>query len=154
MNKKAEKFSAMLKDNGIDCFEAVETQDALQTVVFRSAMEVGGQRLPVAVVIDQSVFVIVRTLVATNCISDEAGRARVERRIDELNGQYKVFKYYIQDGGLILDLCVPASEAGFEPDLVRALLDLALKHLAETFPALMEIIWGSKDGNQGTESQT
>ncbi|MDR1367206.1 MAG: YbjN domain-containing protein [Candidatus Accumulibacter sp.] len=145
MNKKAEKFSAMLKDNAIDCFEAIETKDELQTVIYRSAMEVGGQRLPVVIIIDQSIFVIVRTVVASNCLSDEGARARVERRLGELNGQYKVFKYYVRDDSLILDMCVPMSETGFEPDVVRFLLDLAIKHLAETFPVLMETVWGKEE---------
>jgi hypothetical protein len=141
MNKKAEKFSAMLKENKIDCFELVEMKDEQSTIVYRSAMEVGGQRLPVVIAIDQSLFVIVRTIVANNCLAGEAARARVERRINDLNGQYKIFKYYVRDGSLILDMCIPASETGFEPDIVRGVLDLAVRHLTETFPALMETIW-------------
>ncbi|MDR1275361.1 MAG: histidine kinase [Candidatus Accumulibacter sp.] len=149
MNKKAEKFSAMLKENKIDCFEAVETQDEFQTVAFRSAMEVSGQRLPVVVIVDQSIFVIVRTVVASNCIDDNAVRARVERRIDEMNAQFKVFKYYVRDNSLVLDMCISASETGFEPDIVRVVLDLAVKHLTEVFPALMETIWGQKKKEKG-----
>jgi hypothetical protein len=141
MNPKAEKFSAMLKENDIKVFEVTEGEDEAQTVVYRSVLEAGGQRLPVAVIIDHSIFVIIRTAVAANCLNDDVARARVGKCINELNGAYKVFKYYVRDDSLILDMCLPATDSGFEPDLVRVALDLAIRHLTETFPSLMEAVW-------------
>ncbi|MDR3300592.1 MAG: YbjN domain-containing protein [Candidatus Accumulibacter sp.] len=144
MNPKAEKFSAMLTENKIGVFEISEVKDELQSVVYRSAMEVGGQRLPVVVIIDQSIFVIVRTIVASNYQDNEKTRAELERHLNELNGQFKIFKYYTKENNLILDMCLPASDASFDPNIIRVVLDLAIKHLTEVFPALMEIIWGKK----------
>ncbi|MDR2451110.1 MAG: histidine kinase [Candidatus Accumulibacter sp.] len=155
MSPKAEKFSALLKENNIKVFEVTEAQDELQTTVFRSALEAGGQRLPVVVIIDRSLFVIIRTVIAANCLNDEGARVRVGKRINDLNGAYKIFKYYVRDGSLILDICLPASDNGFEPDIVRVALDLAVRHLAETFPSLMEAVWGKEpaDGGQKTEDR-
>lgn len=151
MNPKAEKFSAMLKTNKIDnVFEVIEAKnqqgqkDDLETIIYRSTMEIAGQRLPVLIIVDKSVFVVIRTFVSNKSLEDDAARARVERYIDELNGNYKVFKYYIKDGSLILDMCYPTSDKGFEPDLIRVLVDLAVKHLTETYPTLMEKIWGKQ----------
>jgi hypothetical protein len=148
MSPKAEKFSALLKENKIKVFEVTEAQDELQTTVFRSALEAGGQRLPVAVIFDRSLFVIIRTVVAANCLNDENACARVGKRINELNGAYKIFKYYVRDASLILDICLTASDNSFEPDIVRATLDLAVRHLAETFPSLMEAVWGKEPAKE------
>lgn len=148
MNPKAEKFSAMLKENNISVFEVTEGQDESQATAFRSALEAGGQRLPVAVLIDRSIFVIIRTVIAANCLNDDKARTRVEKRINELNGAYKIFKYYVRDDSLVMDMCLPASDSGFEPDLVRVALDLAVRHLAETFPSLMEVVWGKRPAKE------
>jgi len=145
MNKKAEKFSERLKELKEDQqFQIEEIKDELQTVVYRSSLEVGGQRLPVVVIIDQSIFVIVRIVVANNCLTEKSPRAKLEHYINELNGAYKIFKYYIRENTLVLDMSLPAAETGFEPDLIRAALDLAIKHLGETFPATMEVVWNKK----------
>ena len=52
MNKKAEKFEKMLKENKIECFQKEEIKDELHTVLFRSFMEIEGLQLPVVVILD------------------------------------------------------------------------------------------------------
>ncbi|MDR3349737.1 MAG: hypothetical protein LBO03_09140 [Acidaminococcales bacterium] len=141
MNAKAEKFVEMTKENNITCFTVTELPDELETVVFRSTMEIDGQQLPVAVLIDKSIFVVVRTVILQK-LPDKAGvQDSVEKYAAAANGNFKVFKYYLKENNFILDMCLPATDSSFDPDMVRALLDLAIKHLQEKYRELMRIVW-------------
>jgi hypothetical protein len=144
MNAKAEKFAKMLKENNISCFTVAELPDELETAVFRSTMEIEGQHLPVAALIDKSIFVVVRTVVLPKLPGKANAKEGLERYVAAANGDYKVFKYYIKENSLILDMCLPASDSSFDPDVVRALLDLAIKHLQEKYGELMKIVWGNE----------
>ena len=46
MDSKAVKFEKFLNEKEIKCFQKEEIKDELETVVFRSFMEVEGQNLP------------------------------------------------------------------------------------------------------------
>ena len=60
-NAKALKFQEFLADNNINVFSTESLDDEFQTVIFRSRIETKGQILPMAVLIDTSVFTIIRT---------------------------------------------------------------------------------------------
>ena len=62
MNKKAEKFEKMLKENKIECFQKEEIKDELHTVLYRSFMEIEGLQLPVVVILDDSIYSIFRRI--------------------------------------------------------------------------------------------
>ena len=56
MNKKAELFQDYLKEKQITAFTVDEIKDdALNTVVFRSHIDVGGNQLPTLVILDSSI---------------------------------------------------------------------------------------------------
>ena len=65
MNKKAEKFEKMLVENStpeIDLtkiFQKEERKDELNTVLFRSFMQIEGLQLPLVVILDNSIYTIV-----------------------------------------------------------------------------------------------
>ena len=57
MNKKAESFKKYLDDNKIKSFTVDEiADDQLNSVVFRSNIEINGQQLPTIVVLDSSIY--------------------------------------------------------------------------------------------------
>ena len=63
MNKKAESFKKYLDDNKIKSFTVDEiADDQLNSVVFRSNIEINGQQLPTIVVLDSSIYGMVRVL--------------------------------------------------------------------------------------------
>lgn len=141
MNPKSEKFTKMLKEHKINCFNEEPVKDELNTVLFRSVMEIEGQRLPLVVVVDDSIYVICRVLVAGKCINDK-NRTDVGNFINKLNGNYKTFKFYTTEAGeIVMDTCLPTTVEQFEPDMVRALIDLAVKCLEENYRALMKLVW-------------
>jgi hypothetical protein len=143
MNVKAEKFAKMLKENEINCFTAEEAKDDLNTALFRSSMEIEGQRLPLVVIIDDSIYVICRTLVAGKCVTGE-NRLETLKYLNTLNCSYKTFKYFATDAGeIVMDICLPTTVEQFEPNMIRALIDLAVKNLEENYRKLMQTIWGN-----------
>ncbi len=142
MNTKAEKFAKMLTDNEINCFVSEETKDELNAVLFRSTMEIEGQRLPLVVIIDDSIYVICRTLIAGKCLTDK-NRLEVLKYLNGLNSSYKTFKYFVTEAGeIVMDICLPTTNEQFEPNMIRALIDLSVKNLEENYRPLMQIVWG------------
>lgn len=143
MNTKAEKFSKMLSETGINCFVPEEAKDDLNTVLFRSSMEIEGQRLPLVIIIDDSIYVICRTLVAGKCLT-ENNRFETLKYLNSLNSTYKTFKYFVTDAGeIVMDICLPTTNEQFEPNMIRALIDLSVKNLEENYRPLMQIVWGN-----------
>lgn len=143
MNAKAEKFAKMLSENEINCFSKEELKDDLNTVLFRSSMEIEGQRLPVVVIIDDSIYVICRTLVAGKCLTD-ANRSETFAMMNSFNSNYKTFKYFATEAGeIIMDICLPTTNETFEPNIIRVLIDLSVKNLEENYRPLMQKIWGN-----------
>ena len=105
-NTKALDFQEFLVDNNINVFSTESLEDEYQTVMFRSRIEAKGQILPMAILIDTSIFTIIRTQIVTGITADK--RPRLEHYLNELNAQYKIFKYYLRDDGVIyLDICLP-----------------------------------------------
>ena len=75
MNKKAELFDAYLKDKKITAFTVDEIKDdPLHTTAFRSHIEVGGARLPTIVILDSSIYAMIRILVAPKALRSSTTR--------------------------------------------------------------------------------
>lgn len=155
MNKKATKFQEMLTEKKIDAFQTEELKDKFDTTVFRSHLEVKGQYLPLMVLLDDSLYSIVRVIIASKAI-DEKSRPHVLEHIDHLNRGFKVFKYFTtDDGSLVLDACVPSAEDAFDPEAMRIVIDVVLEHLQNSYKETMEAIWseGSKAKNAENEAE-
>ncbi len=141
MNKKAEKFEKMLKENKIECFQKEEIKDELHTVLFRSFMEIEGLQLPVVVILDDSIYSIFRTLVIGKGVN-EKNRNDVINIVNTLNSTYKAFKYIATEAGeIVLDVCVPCSDDTFDPNLIRVMIDVAIKNLNENYRKIVKTVW-------------
>ena len=93
MNKKAEAFKKYLDEKKITCFAIDKIDDdKLNTVVFRSYIEVEGQQLPTIIILDSSIYGMIRVRVANNVLN-ENNEVGVLKEINKLNRQFKVFKY-------------------------------------------------------------
>ncbi len=144
MNKKAEKFDKMLQDAEIKAFQTEEMKDEFHTVLYRSNMQISGQNLPMVLIMDDSIYTMCRVWVAVKVVTDK-NRQAVQEILNEMNQQYKVFKYYITpEGDIVLDCCVTASEEFFDPNIIRTILDVILRHLEEKYADLMKIVWAEK----------
>ena len=144
MNKKAEKFQKMVDDLKIEAFNSEELNDEFHTVAFRSQMEIKKQLLPMLVLLDDSIYAMVRVFVATKVVTDE-NKDKIAAYLNEFNKKFKVFKYYISDeGDLVLDCCMPSGDDAFDPTLVRAVLDVIINHLNENYTDIMKQVWSAE----------
>jgi hypothetical protein len=147
MNVKAEVFKKYLEEKKIEAFQIEEVKDdAQETVVFRSHIVVEGQQLPTLVLLDASVFSMIRVQISPKARTEE-NELSVLRMISEQNMKYKPFKlYFDQNGALILDVCLltPGSEEKDFPQLgdeVYGMFDVLIKFLEENYRSWMKEIW-------------
>lgn len=141
MNVKAQKFSNFLKENNLQMFQEQEVQGEMNPVVYRTFMEVAGQNLPTMLVIDDSIYVMLQVRVAASVVK-ESNKAAVMELINKMNGQFKVFKYYVdEEGSIIVESCIPTTDNEFVPGLVHAVIDVVVRHLNETNSETMKAVW-------------
>ena len=142
MNKKAQIFQEYLQEKNITCFQVQEVpNDELNTVVFRSSIEVEGQQLPTLVITDSSIYTMIRVRVA-NAALKEGNEKELLKAIGKLNSHYKIFKYYFaEDGALILDSYLLEKPEELDGDMVYTVLDIIVKHLLAEYKNIMKAIW-------------
>ena len=143
MNLKATKFTNFINERNINVFQMQEIDGELHPVVYRSAMEVGGQNLPTMLVIDESIYVMLQVRVGAGLVK-ESNKAAVMEHMNSLNENYKVFKYYANENGdIVIESCIPTTDEEFMPELVHAVIDVVLKHLNDEYPKLMKTVWSN-----------
>ena len=142
MNSKAEKFDVLVADieqTGNKWFtkEVIEG-DEYGTVVYHGRLEIHGNSLPVFIVLDNSVFSYIRVAITIK---------KLLPKLNELNQQYKVTKYYVndEDSNIYADISVPTTDDTFEPAvLVNLMLEVIKPHLDEVHPDLLKIVGQAK----------
>ncbi|WP_314796757.1 hypothetical protein [uncultured Selenomonas sp.] len=140
---KAEKFQAFLKDNDINYFESQALSDEFHTTIFRSRIEAKGQIMPMAIFIDDSIFTIIRTQVATGI--NEKNIDSIKSYLNMLNAEYKIFKYYLrEDGNIYLDVCIPFVDETFDSRMIQTLLPILVQQLETVYEDLMAVVWAKK----------
>ena len=143
MNLKAQKFSNFINERNINVFQIQDLEGDMHPVVYRSAMEVGGQNLPTMLVIDDSIYVMLQVRVGAGLVKD-SNRAAVMAHMNSLNENYKVLKYYgNENDDIVIESCIPTTDEEFMPELVHAVIDVVLKHLNEEYPKLMKTVWSN-----------
>ena len=140
---KAEKFQAFLKDNDINYFESQALSDEFHTTIFRSRIEAKGQIMPMAIFIDDSIFTMIRTQVATGI--NEKNIDSIKSHLNMLNAEYKIFKYYLREhGNLYLDVCIPFVDETFDSRMIQTLLPILVQQLETVYEDLMAVVWAKK----------
>ena len=143
-NAKALQFQEFLMDNDINVFATETIDDDAVTVMFRSRVEANGQRLPCAVIIDKTIFTIIRTQIIAGLKAEKQGR--IKEYLNDLNARYKFFKYYMRnDGTIYLDLCLPFLEDKIDGRAIQTALGLLIRHLEDEYDQLMKAVWGRDD---------
>ena len=136
MNTKAENFQKYLTEKNITCFTTEEiAEDKLHTVVFRSSINLNNQLLPMGIILDDSIYSLIRVQIAPNVQNKD----KLLAFFDELNAKYKAFKYYTNDSGVYLNACVLNTD--INNDIILFISDSIVKNLNEVYPQIMEILW-------------
>ncbi len=143
-NAKAVKFQAFLKENNINVFSTESLDDPYNTVVFRSRIEAAGQILPMAIFIDASVFTIIRTQVVSGVTEEK--RDKIRTYLNHLNEQFKIFKYYLREDGVVyLDICLPFADENFDCTMIQLMLSVLVQHLEAIYAEFMAEVWAKKE---------
>ena len=131
-----------MKEKQITAFTVDEIKDdALNTVVFRSHIDVGGNQLPTLVILDSSIYCMIRLLVAPKSLRDDNKEAVLEL-MNGYNKKYKSFKYYADDeGNLVMDTCVLFKDGEADGDMIYTMFNVIINHLNESYKDTMKAIW-------------
>lgn len=142
-NEKALKFQEFLIENNINVFSTESVDDDYSTVIFRSRIETRGQILPMAILIDTSIFTVIRTQIITGVAEEK--RAALKEYLNGINAQYKIFKYYLRgDGTIYLDVCLPFVDETFDPKMIQLMLTVIVGHLEKVYSDIMAQVWGKE----------
>ncbi|MBO6056484.1 MAG: hypothetical protein J6P84_05940 [Alphaproteobacteria bacterium] len=142
MNNKAEQFNAFLEEQKIKVFQMEELEGNEQhTVVFRSFLGVEGQQLPTIVIIDDSIFSIIRVQIAPQALKEE-NAADLLKLVNEQNMMYKPFKLFFDErGDLMLDVCLVIDKDKLDGNEVYQLFSVIINYLDENYREIMKAVW-------------
>ncbi|MCH4167227.1 MAG: YbjN domain-containing protein [Megasphaera sp.] len=144
MNEKAERFQQQLETLQITSFKTAEMLGPMHPVVFYSHLDIAKQLLRLQVILDDSIYAIVRIYVAEGIVTG-ARKYRTLKVLNEYNKQYKLFKYYITDEKDIVFECNLTVETDtFQPQRIRQVIALAGGHLQKEYDALIDTVMGKK----------
>lgn len=136
-NQKAAKFEKYCEENNMTCFVREDLFDENGSVLFRSAIQADDYAVSFAVIVDESIFTIIRVQMAENFIRPE-NREAVMDYINLMNRSYKIFKYVVvEDGTVFLDSCIPSTDEFFDMKLVHVILDTIVSHVMEEYKNLL-----------------
>ena len=111
-----------------------------RTTVFRSYITTEGQQLPTVVILDDSIFALVRVQISPKA-STEANQLELLKMINEESAAYKPFKFYLnRDGDLLLDVCLVIEEE-LKGDTVYTLFSVIVNYLDANYRKFMKCIW-------------
>ena len=141
INAKTAKLKEFFAENKIECFQVEERNDENETAVFHSLMQVKGQTLPFAILLDKSVYGLLQVRLAPEIIKGDV-LAKVATYLNEMNNNYRVFKFVItNEGDLLLNACIVSKDDAFDPALVNAIIAETVKFLEAEYASIMAKVW-------------
>ena len=146
MNSKAESFKNFVRENHPDVFQIEELEgDKQEAVVFRSTVSIQGQTLPLIVVIDTSVFTIIRVQICPQALN-ETDQTALYKFINEHNLNYKPFKFFLNNAGdLMLENCLLFTGEEVKSDEIYLMFEVIINYLNENYRGIMKLIWGGAE---------
>ncbi len=146
MNSKAESFKTFVRENHPDVFRIEELEgDKQEAVVFRSTVGVQGQQLPLLVVIDTSVFAVIRVQICPQALN-EAEPTALYQFLNEQNFSYKPFKFFLNSAGdLMLESCLLFTDEEVKSDEIYLMFQVIINYLNENYRGIMKMIWGGAE---------
>ena len=137
MNPKAKILEAYFQKEGLTFFQKHEIGDEADTVSFITSLPVGEARLLTGVITDTSIFTTVRVELGIRR-NDPFTKNNFLDFLRHQNAAHALFKYaWTEEGKIYLDVCLPAEDDRFDPEMVRATLNLLVYHLSEDYPAFL-----------------
>ena len=152
---KAEKFDAFMKEREVGGFHKEVYDDQFRTVVYFSGMQTAGQQQFVQVVLNDSIYGMIKVLVGHKVVN-ENNQAKVLEYVNQLNNRFGAFKYIVTpDGNLELDCSLVANDETFDPELIVVmLLNVIQPHLESELLRLPAVVGGPVGVNGEEEEKT
>ena len=140
---KAEKFDAFIKEREVGGFHKEAYDDQFRTVVYFSGLQTAGQQQFVQVVLNDSIYGMIKVLVGHKVVNAE-NQAKVLEYLNQLNNRFGAFKYIVTpDGNLELDCSLVANDEPFDPEvIVVMLLNVIQPHLESELLRLPAVVGG------------
>ena len=131
-NAKADVFEKYMKDEGLDFFQRRDVKDAYDTTVFVTMIPAGKHRVPVALITNNSMYVLLRAHMGTAPVGPAA--KTFLHFLSRQNAESSLFKYLIaEDNNVFLDVCFPCVGNSFDPAVVRTTLNLIVYHMQDHY---------------------
>ena len=142
MIKKAEDFKLYLEKNNVTSFQMEEiSNDANSTVVFRTHVTIKGQQLPSALILDNSIFAMIRIQISPQALTSE-NELPLSKILNAENAKYKPFKLFLNENGdLMLDVCMINSADEINPQEIFAMYNIVINYLDSSYRNIMKAIW-------------
>jgi hypothetical protein len=142
MIKKAEDFKLYLEKNNITSFQMEEiSNDANSTVVFRTYVTIKGQQLPSALILDNSIFAMIRIQISPQALTSE-NELPLAKILNAENAKYKPFKLFLNENGdLMLDVCMINRADEIDPQEIFAMYNIVINYLDSSYRNIMKAIW-------------
>lgn len=142
MNKKAELFQQYLQKKKISAFTVEEIpDDSLNTVVFRSHIDISGSRIPTLVILDSSIYCMIRLLIAPQVLNS-GNKEALSDLMNGYNKKYKSFKYYADDNGnIVMDTCILFPSGIADGDMIYTMFNVIIHHLQNAYRDIMRAVW-------------
>lgn len=139
-NEKKKIFEDFLVSEEITCFEKKELQDEDDTVVYRSYLQNDLGMMPFFVVLDATVYSIIRVVVGKHVVAQE-NREGIFNFMNQVNSNYKSFKFYYEeeDDTIYLDCIYMSSNSGFEAPLLYVMLNQMVEFIEENVGMLQAV---------------
>lgn len=138
-NEKSAVFEKFLISEDITCFDKRNIEDEEDTVVYRSYMQTDMGDMPIFVLLDATIYSVIRVVVGANVVTSKNYQA-ITDFINRENSIYKNFKYYVEqdDNSVYLDCIYISSNTAFEPELLYVLMNQIVQYMPKAVPALKE----------------
>ena len=151
---KAEKFDAFMKEREVGGFHKEAYDDQFRTVVYFSGMQTAGQQQFVQVVLNDSIYGMIKVLVGHKVVNKQ-NQAKVLEYLNQLNNRFGAFKYIVTpDGNLELDCSLIANDETFDPEvIVVMLLNVIQPHLESELLRLPAVVGGPVGVNVEEEQE-
>ena len=140
---KAEKFDKYMQEREVSGFNKEVYDDQFRTVVYFSGLQTAGQQQFVQVVLNDSIYGMIKVLIGHKVVNTE-NQAKVLEYVNQLNNRFGAFKYIVTpDGNLELDCSLVANDETFDPDVsVVMLLNVIQPHLESELLRLPAVVGG------------
>ncbi len=135
---KAEKLRKYFQKNKMEMFAVEEVKDANGTEVFRASMEIGNTLLPMAILLDNSAYVLIQVELMPKFIKNDEQFDNFAKSLNALNNAVRPFKFAISGkGDFMLNMILTFPNSQFDPALCHAFVVEIMKYLNKDYKDLV-----------------